>query len=73
MRSGRYEILKYLKENEDIGITSKEAFEKFGITRLASVIYALRKKYDIQTVMLSGKTRFGETCQYAKYFYRGEK
>ena len=48
-------------------ITSKEAFEKFGCTRLSAKIHELRKKYDIRTLMCEGQTRYGDTCHYGKY------
>ena len=55
------------------GITSMEAFELYGITRISSLIFSLRKNYDIETVMISTTNRFGEPCHYGKFFYRGEK
>lgn len=69
-RGATEEILKYLKKHKTI--TSMEAFEMFGVTRLASIIFNLRKEYDIDTLMVETTTRYGETCQYAKYRYRGE-
>lgn len=64
-------ILKHLK---DVGsITSMEAFQLFGVTRLSARIFDLRKKgYIIDTLMLEGTTRFGLPCKYAKYVYKGE-
>ena len=72
MRGSRLAILKYLQTHPD-GLTSKEAFKHFGVTRLAAVIHELRNYHDIDTVMFEGKTQFGEYTQYARYFYRGEK
>lgn len=49
-------------------LTSVEAFELFGCTRLAVVISSLRKDgFDIRTLMMEGKNRFGGHCNYAKY------
>lgn len=49
-------------------LTSMEAFEMFGCTRLAVIINTLRKEgYDIETIMMEGKNRYGGTCKYAKY------
>lgn len=73
MRGSRFAILHYLINHQNDGISSKEAFELFGVTRLAAVIFDLRKHYDIDTVIIDGETRFGEHCQYARYFYRGVK
>lgn len=68
---GRLAVFQYLLANKDKGLTSKEAFEKFGVTRLAAVIHDLRKDYIIDTVMQDGKTRYGKVSKYARYFYRG--
>lgn len=70
MRGGRNAVLQHLKEN--LSITSKQAFEEFGVTRLSAVIFDLRHLgYHIDTLMIDGKTRYGESCQYAKYVYKG--
>ena len=55
-------------------ITSIEAIELFGATRLADIIFRLRNKgYDIKTIMCEGQTRYGDACQYAKYVMRKKK
>ncbi len=47
-------------------ITSFEAFENFGITRLSSIIYSLRKRgYDIETVY--DVTTKGKRTKYGIY------
>ena len=62
------EVLKHLKKYRTI--TSMEAIEKFGATRLSSIIFRLRKRgYDIKTVMCNTKTRYGDDAAYAKYRY----
>lgn len=49
-------------------ITSMEAINLYGCTRLASRICQLRKKgWDIQTIICEGTTRYGDTCRYANY------
>ena len=49
-------------------MTSMEAFEEFGITRLAARIDELRKAgYDIRTEMLHATNRLGGRCNFAKY------
>lgn len=70
MRGSKVAILNYMKENN--GITSKEAFEEFGVTRLAACIFDLRQKgYLIDTLMLETTTRFDEPTRYAKYVFKG--
>jgi len=52
------EILKHLKTGGTI--TGLEALNNFGIYRLSSVIYKLRKKgFKIKTEMVNVKTRYG--------------
>lgn len=59
-------ILDYLKSHK--GITSKEAFEHFGATRLSAIIFSLRKAgYNISNIPQSGKNRFGESVHYDEY------
>lgn len=55
-------------------ITSMEAFTWYGITRLADVIFKLRKDgYEIVTQETVGKNRYGEDCRYATYVEVGKK
>jgi len=51
------QVLNYLKNNER-GLTSMEAIEKFGATRLAAIIFVLRKSYRINDVSLLVPTRY---------------
>ena len=72
MTTQRDKILEHLEDNKTL--TSMEAFEKFGATRLAAQIHDLRKKgYDIETRMCAGKNRYGGHCEYAKYVFHGKK
>lgn len=49
-------------------MTSMEAFQDFGITRLAARIDELRRAgYDIRTEMLNTTNRLGGRCNFAKY------
>lgn len=71
MRGSKTAILEHLKSYP--WLTSKEAFEQYGITRLSARIKELRDKgYDIETVMVETTTRFGESCRYARYILKGE-
>ena len=66
------EILKHLKKHRSI--TSIDAIELYGATRLASIIYNLRQRgYMIETKMCVGKTRYGDAVNYAKYIYKGRE
>ena len=68
MESQNARILKYLQTHKR-GLTSMDAFTKFGITRLSGRIYELRQKgYDIETYRETGKNRDGVDTQYARYF-----
>ena len=65
-------ILTHLKEHGRL--TSREAFDYYGATRLSSIIFGLRKDgYIIETIMREGKTRYGTDCRFAEYMYRGKK
>lgn len=71
MRGSKVAILEHLRNFPYL--TSKEAFEKYGITRLAACIFDLREMgYIINTVMVDTTTRFGEPCRYARYVLIGE-
>lgn len=52
-------------------ITSWEAIQIYGATRLSAIIFNLRKEgYDIETREELAKDRNGNTCRYANYIYR---
>ena len=59
-------ILRHL---EDFGsITQAEAYNEYGIMRLASRIDELRRKgYPIQTECIKGQNRYGEPTRYGRY------
>lgn len=59
-------ILEHLFEYNTI--TNMEAYDKYGITRLAARIAELRKAgYVITTTQKSGKNRYGNNVVYAEY------
>jgi hypothetical protein len=61
-------ILNYLEEAPDHSITSMEAFERFGITRLAARIFELKDSgHNIITINEEGINRYGEAVRYARY------
>lgn len=64
------DITEYIKHNGSI--TSMEAWSKFHATRLAAVIFNLRKRgYDIETETCNGQNEYG-SYTYAKYILMGE-
>lgn len=49
-------------------ITSAEAFEMFGSTRLSAIVFELRKRgMRIETRMETGRDRYGNQVRYASY------
>lgn len=59
-------VLEHLKTYGSI--TSLEAIEKFGATRLSAIIFNLRKRgYDISTIDIPFTDRFGIKSVYGKY------
>ena len=62
------DVLGRLRSMPSEGITSLDAFNDYGITRLSSCIFVLRRAgYDIETRMVRGRDRHGKTVQYARY------
>lgn len=65
-QSKTYDIYKYMRTHG--GITSMEAFNMFGATRLSAIIFSLRKQgYDIETIDMECADRYGHLVHYAKY------
>ena len=49
-------------------ITSMQAIELYGCTRLSAKIFDLRQAgWEIDSIPKTGTTRFGDTCQYVQY------
>ena len=66
MKGQKKAILEHLQNSGSI--TSMEAFEQYGATRLSAIIFDLRKLgYDIETKDIATKNRYGNTCVYARY------
>lgn len=62
------EILNYLRKHKR-GITSWEAFERFGATRLSAIIFALRKRgYRIASEDKVVRTRYGRNVTVSRYY-----
>lgn len=55
-------------------ITSWDAINLYGETRLSDVILKLRQKgWDISTIRCEFTDRYGNVGSYANYVYKGEK
>lgn len=58
-------VLEHLKTYGTI--TSMEAIDNYGATRLSAIIFNLRKKYNISTIMTDGVDRYGNASRYGIY------
>ena len=66
MRGQRQAVMNHLLTHGEI--TSMEAYELYGCTRLAALIFDFRRMgYKISTLEEKGKNRFGESTKYARY------
>ena len=60
------QVLNHLEKHGSI--TSIEAIDMYGATRLSAIIFNLRKHgYNIKTVMMPFTDRYGNDVMYAKY------
>ena len=64
-------VLRHLQSGRTI--TNLEATNLYGATRLGSIIFRLRSKYKISTIMTDGVDRYGRKTRYGVYKYIGEK
>ena len=70
MRGQKKRVLDHLHMHGTI--TSMEAFRLYGITRLAAVVFDLRKLgYDIVTMDVTEHNRYGEPTTFARYYLKG--
>jgi len=66
-KTQKSEVLKFMKSHKR-GITSLQAIELFGATRLSDIIFRLRKDgYDIETQQITKKNRYGHPTTFACY------
>ena len=62
-------VLQWLQTGASI--SSMEAIENFGATRLSAIIFNLKRKdYNIETVTCEGTDRFGNPMRFARYYLR---
>lgn len=66
---------RVLRHLNDFGsITSWQAIEEYGITRLSACIYRLRRDgYEINNELKFSKNRYGEPVHFVKYKINKEK
>lgn len=65
-------ILEHLKNNE--GITSIQAFELYGATRLSAIIFNLKKVgYIIESEWKTGKDRYNNSVRFVEYKLIGKE
>lgn len=54
------------------GITSQEAFKKYGVTRLSDVVYKLKRRgFVIEPETIKSTNRYGKKVHFARYVLRG--
>lgn len=53
-------------------ITTKDAFNDLGCTRLSEYIRQLRQTMDIDDTIETGVNRYGEKTHYKRYFLRSD-
>lgn len=71
MSNRKIQVLSYIEENK--GITSLEAINKLGNTRLSGTIYDLRKEgFEFATEWIKVNNRFGELVRVKRYFLISE-
>ena len=64
-------VLNYMTEFGSI--TTKQAFEDLGCTRLSEYIRQLRVDMNIDDEILTGTNRYGEKVFWKRYFIRKDK
>lgn len=65
-RTQKSEVLKYMQKHT--GITSLQAIQHFGATRLPDIIYRLEKEgHKFVKTKITKKNRYGHTVTYTKY------
>ena len=61
-------VMKHLQEHGSI--TAREAIERFGVMRLAAIIFILRHDYGMPITMQfeHGKNRYGDKVRWGRYY-----
>ena len=64
-------VLEHLKKYS--GLTPKQALDRYGVMRLASIVFNLRQQgHPIKSTEVKVKDKFGGTCKVAKYYLEKE-
>ena len=63
-------VLEHLQTHGSL--SSWDAIDLYGETRLAAKVFQLRGKYDIESEDKVGIDRYGNVSHYVEYYYRGE-
>jgi hypothetical protein len=72
MSNQKERVLSYVRTKGSI--TPREADDTYSITRLAAVIFDLKELGHIfDTIIVRSKNKFGESCTFARYMYKGQK
>lgn len=67
-KSQKLDVLNHMKRHKKKGITSMEAFELYGITRLSAKIFELKHDgYVIECVHETSTNRYGHLCRFGRY------
>lgn len=64
-------ILKYMLDGNSI--TSLEAIEKFGATRLSAIIFDFKNKYEIKDCWETSIDRYGREVKFKRYSIVGKR
>ena len=65
-KTQKSEVLKFMQRHT--GITSYQAIQHFGATRLSDIIYRLDKEgYEIAKTQITKRNRYGHPVTYTKY------
>nr|UVX71534.1 MAG: helix-turn-helix domain protein [Bacteriophage sp.] len=64
-------VLDYMHQNGSI--TTWEAFQNLGVSRLANVIAEIRKEYVVESITRITKNRYGDKCHFSEYRLSNEK
>lgn len=64
-------VLDYMHQNGSI--TTWEAFQDLGVSRLANVIAEIRKEYVVESITRRKKNRYGDQCHFSEYRLSNEK
>lgn len=64
-------VLDYMHQNGSI--TTWEAFQNLGVSRLTNVIAEIRKEYVVESITRNKKNRYGDQCHFSEYRLLNEK